>query len=222
MNPQREILDFLAELKENNHKGWMDSNKKRYLEVKGYFEQLITELLKSMSSFDKEMAQINPKDCIFRMNRDIRFSADKTPYKTNFGAYMSKGGKKSSYAGYYLHFQGENESFLAGGKYTPAAAELALIRQEIDYNFEDFTKLITEKNFKKYFGELSGDKVKTTPKGYAKDNPAIEILKHKSFLAYHAMNDQQVCAEDIIAHSTQVFKAMKPLNDFMNHATGLE
>ncbi len=218
MNPQQEIIGFLNDLKENNHKAWMDANKKRYLTIKGYFETIITDLLKSLSSFDEYMEQLTAKECTFRMNRDIRFSADKTPYKLNFGASMSRGGKKSTFAGYYLHLQGNNESFLAGGKYMPTSPELVQIRQEIDYNYDDFNKIIQQKDFKNYFGELSGDKVKTTPKGYDKENPAIEILKHKSYIAYHTLSDEIVFSDKLVSHSANVFKAMKPLNDFLNNA----
>jgi uncharacterized protein (TIGR02453 family) len=161
---------------------------------------------------------LEPKNCIFRINRDIRFSNDKTPYKVNMGASIGPGGKKSYDAGYYIHIQ-PGASFLAGGVWQPPSPMLNAIRQEIDYNSEEFNKLIKNKEFKKHFGALSEeDKVKTTPKGYDKSHPDIESLKLKSFIMVHDLKDTQVLSKDFIKHCETVFKAMHPVNLFLRRA----
>jgi uncharacterized protein (TIGR02453 family) len=161
---------------------------------------------------------LEAKDCVFRINRDIRFSNDKTPYKTNLGASISPGGKKSLSAGYYFHLQ-PGASFLAGGMWQPPAPQLSAVRQEIDYNTPEFKKIINNKDFKKYFGALSDeDKVKTAPKGYDKTHPEIEILKLKSFIVVHDLKDKEVLSKDFLQHATAVFKALHPLDLFLRRA----
>lgn len=212
----QKILIFLDQLKKNNQKAWMDENKKQYEEAKKIFEEVIQQLIANISQFDADIAGMEAKQCIFRINRDIRFSPDKTPYKINFGASMQKGGKKSQASGYYIHIQPEGESFLAGGMYMPTADILAKVRQEIDYNGAEFRKIIESENFKKQFGGLEGEKLKTAPKGYPKDHPDLDLLKFKSYIAWHKFKDEEVLAENFISKAIEVCKALKPFNDFLN------
>jgi uncharacterized protein (TIGR02453 family) len=213
------ILDFLRDLKDNNNKTWFEANKKTYQTAKQDFEEIIKRLLGGVMLFDNTIQDIEPKKCIFRINRDVRFSTDKSPYKTNFGASIQQGGKKSGLGGYYIHLQPGGESFLAGGVYMPMPPELAKIRQEIDYNGAEFRQIISAPDFSNYFGEISGDKVKTTPKGYKVEHPDIELLKLKSFIAWHKMSDAAVLeTPNLDQHIMAVFQAMKPLNDFLNRA----
>ena len=212
------ILSFLTDLAQNNTRDWMHANKKVYQQAKQDFEALTIELIDEMVAFDPDIEGLVAKDCVFRLNRDIRFSKDKSPYKLNFGASITKGGRKSHWSGYYVQIQPNGESFMAGGSYMPASENLAKIRQEIDYNADEFRKLIAADDFKKYFGELMGEQVKTSPKGYKKDNPNIDLLRYKSFTMWHKITDKQVLGKNYKKQILEVFQAMKPVNDFLNTA----
>lgn len=214
----KSTLSFLEKLKKNNNKEWFDKNRAEYETAKNNQKELITELIHTIAKFDPAVKMLEPKDCIFRINRDIRFSNDKTPYKINMGASISPGGKKSFSAGYYIHIQ-PGASFLAGGMWQPPAPQLQAIRQEIDYNTPEFKKIIGNKDFKKYFGALSDeDKVKTAPKGYEKTHPEIELLKLKSFIMVHDLKDKEVLSKDFVKQCGIIFKAMYPMNQFLRRA----
>ena len=208
---------FLTELKNNNNRDWFQANKELYDEAKADFEEFLAKLVPAIAKFDKSVANLEPKKCIFRIYRDTRFSKDKTPYKTNLGAHLSSGGKMTDHnlAGYYIHLEPGN-SFLGGGAYLPPASWLKAIRQEIDYNAKDLKKIIGSKSFKKYFGKIEGEKLKTAPKGYPKDHPEIDLLKFKSLVAVHNFSDKQALSDSFPEYSVQVFKALEPFNRFMN------
>jgi len=212
-------LDFLSKLSKNNNKEWFDKNRAAYEAAKTAYRETVDELIQAIAKFDPAVKMLSAKDCVFRINRDIRFSNDKKPYKTNMGASISPGGKKSGSAGYYFHLQPGGQSFLAGGVWQPQAPQLSAIRQEIDYNAPEFNKIIRHKDFKKYFGALSEeDKVKTAPKGYDKSHPEIETLKLKSFIVVHDLSDKDVVSKDFIRHAASAFKALYPLNLFLRRA----
>jgi uncharacterized protein (TIGR02453 family) len=215
---EKTTLDFLSKLKKNNNKEWFDKNRSTYEEVKKNHQGFINELIQAVAKFDPSVKMLEAKQCVFRINRDIRFSNDKTPYKTNLGADISPGGKKANSAGYYIHLQ-PGGSFLAGGMWQPPAPELNAIRQEIDYNSKELKKILNNKDFKKYFGDLSEeDKVKTAPKGYDKTHPEIELLKLKSFLVIHDLTDKEVLSKDFLKQCSMIFKAMYPFNKFLRTA----
>ncbi len=215
---QKTTLDFLKKLSKNNNKEWFDKNRPAYELVKKDMQQFTDALIKEIAQFDTAVAHLTAKDCTFRINRDVRFSKNKDPYKNNIGAYISESGKKGNKAGYYVHIQPNGESFLAGGIYMPDGAMLAKIRQEIDYNTEDFKKIVFSKNFTKTFGGLSGEKVKTAPKGYDKAHPEIELLKYKSYIAWHKLKDSDVTDKNFLKHTAKVFKEVYALNQFLNNA----
>jgi uncharacterized protein (TIGR02453 family) len=218
----KSIIPFLKELKKNNNKEWFEANKKQFEKAKAELSVVVQELIDGIKNFEPGVAGILAKDTMFRIYRDIRFSNDKTPYKTNMGAWISPGGKKSTNAGYYIHIEPGN-SFLAGGKHMPEGDELKAIRQEIDYNLDEFNKILNAPEYKKLFGgTLDGDKLKTVPKGYDASNPAIEHLKMKSFIAYRKLADKDIDSKDLMKDVLHSFKAMKPLNDFLNRAIGKE
>ncbi len=212
------ILDFLKELQQNNEKAWMDNHRKFYESAKAEFKTVVAFLLEEMATADETLLGLQPKDCIFRLNRDIRFSNDKSPYKNNFGAYFSEGGKKGEQAGYYLHLQPFGESFLGGGMYMPSPESLYKVRQEIDYNASELKKIVDLPDFRKYFGEIQGDKLKRPPKGYATDHPNIELLKLKDFLVIHRLTDAEVTSQDFPQQAIKMFKTMMPFNYFLNVA----
>lgn len=173
------LAGFLAELRQNNHKEWFDAHKPTYQHLRADFIDFVNALIEGAASIDPQLAGLQAKDCLFRINRDVRFSANKNPYKTNFSAYLSKGGKKYPGAGYYFHFEPQ-ASFLAAGIWMPEPNLLKAIRQEIDYGWENFATLLrqAEKNGL----SMEGEKLARPPKGYEAENPAIEILKYKSFV----------------------------------------
>jgi len=211
------ILNFLSELKKNNNRDWFEANKNTYKKAAQEFEKGVEYLISQLSELDPLIGQLRPKDCIFRIYRDVRFSKDKSPYKPNFGAAISRGGRKSPFGLYYLHFEDDN-SFVAGGIYMPPNDVLNKVRQEIDYNADEFKKIVNTSTFKKFFNELQGDKLKKTPKGYRPDDENIELLKFKSYLAVHNVNNKKVLEKDFLTYCIEVYKAMKPLNDFINRA----
>lgn len=217
MNTQL-ILHFLSELEQNNNKTWMDAHRDWYLQAKGEFQTLVQYLLGEMTVVDEGLLGLTPKDCIFRINRDIRFSKDKSPYKNNFGVYMAEGGKKSPNAGYYLHLQAGNESFVGGGMYHPDAETLAKVRQEIDYNAGELKQITDRAEFRQYFEAIQGDKLKRAPKGYDPDHPNIELLKLKDFVVMHKLKDEEVTAVDFKEHVLRLFRTMEPFIRYLNVA----
>lgn len=214
----KDTFKFLKDLKENNNKEWFTDNKPRYEDAKADFEEFIAALIKNIAKFDPPIAELIPKKTIFRIYRDVRFSKDKSPYKINMGAHLAvQRSKVHDRAGYYLQVQPGN-SFLAGGAYDPGNPWITQIRKEIDYNTKEFKKLINSASFKKYFGEITGEKLKTAPKGFPKDHPELELLQFKSYLATNQCDDKLVTSDDFLKHATNVFKAMKPFDDFLNRA----
>lgn len=214
----KSTLDFLTKLSKNNNKEWFDKNRPTYELAKSNFKDFVNELIISTAKFDSSIKHLQAKDCIFRINRDVRFSKDKSPYKNNFGVILSPGGKKSFEAGYYVQIQ-PGASFIAGGMWQPPTPQLNAIRQEIDYNAEEFKKIIGAKDFKKLFGKLSDeDKLKTVPKGYDKSHPEIELLKYKSYITIHNLKDKDVLSKNFLKQCNEVMKAMQPLNLFLRRA----
>jgi len=211
-------LTFLKALAKNNSKDWFDANRKQYDSSKADMEALIKNVIEKITKFDPTIGDQEAKKCLFRINRDIRFSKDKTPYKTNMGASINPGGRKSEIPGYYVHIE-PGKSFLAGGCWMPQPEALAAIRQEIDYNGAALKKIMNAKDFKTYFGGLSEEeKVKSAPKGYDKDHPDIELLKFKHYIVVHPMKDSQVTDPQLATHIGKVFKAMHPFLDFLRHS----
>ena len=210
-------LKFLKQLSKNNHKEWFDLNRKTYEICKTEFETVVKSVIDKSTLFDNALLNLEAKKCMFRINKDVRFSKDKSPYKTNMGASINPGGKKSMIPGYYIHIE-PNNSFLAGGCYQPMPDMLAAIRQEIDYNSAELKKILSAKDFKTYFKELSqDDKLKTSPKGYDKNHPEIELLQHKHFIAIHHLKDEDVLNKNFPVYISKVFKAMLPLNLFLRN-----
>ena len=212
------ILEFLAELKENNNKEWIDAHRPYFEQAKDEFKNLVQDVLENMKEHDPSLAMLSVKDCIFRMNRDVRFSKDKSPYKTWMSAVMAEGGKKSLNAIYYLHLQPGNESMAAGGMYQPPGDYMRKIRQEIDYNAGELISIVKAPSFKKNFNEIEGEKLARAPKGYSPGHPNIEFLKLKSYLAIRKFPDKDLTAPEFLSEITSTFKAARPFNDFLNVA----
>ena len=212
------MIPFLKKLAKNNNKAWFDANRPSYVEAKTTFENFVASLISAYGKHDPSIAHLTAKECMFRINRDVRFSKDKSPYKTNLGASISSGGKKSPFAGYYVHIA-PGASFAGGGMWMPMPEQLAKVRQEIDYNFDEFLSLIKSPAFKKQYQQLyTGDDVSLSrvPKGYDAENPAAEYLKLKSFIAMRPITDEEIASGDLEKICVNAFKALKPLVEFIN------
>ncbi len=215
---RKTTIDFLKNLKNNNNKEWFDDNRTKYIDAKEDFECLITQLLECLTKIDTRFSELKPKDCIFRINRDVRFSKDKSPYKTNMGAGFSIGGKKSILGGFYIHIE-PDQCFVGGGCWMPEADALKKIRQEIDYNFIDFKKIIENKAFKNTFKGLNMENtLKNPPKGYDLDNPAIDYLKLKSFVTSTSIHDNEVLDKKLIPTIQSSFNTIAPFIAFLNRS----
>jgi len=175
------LLKFLNQLKDNNNRDWFNENKKEFVELKKQFEVYIDQLIPKVKQLDGFNGSLSAKDCIFRIYRDVRFSKNKDPYKTHFGAYLANDGRKSRFAGYYIHIE-PNGSFAGGGVYHPEASVLKELRYEIMDRTDEFKKIISVPGFKKVFPEIYGDKLKTAPSLFfnmVKDNSdfSMQIMK---------------------------------------------
>jgi len=210
-------INFLKELKDNNNKEWFDENRKRYEIARGNFSDLIASVITQMKQFDHSLEGLEVKQTLFRINRDVRFSKNKSPYKTNFAASITAGGKKIARAGYYFHMD-PDEMFYGGGWYMPDATSLAAIRQEVDYNLKDFDAILKKKSFKNIYSGLDDFKLKTKPKGYEVDNPAIEHLRQKSFIASATVTRKEVEKEGFDKLLVNAFENLYPLVAFLNKA----
>jgi uncharacterized protein (TIGR02453 family) len=213
-------LIFLRKLRDNNNRDWFLENKPEYQKAKENFESFIQDLIDNLIDFEPIMKGLEAKSCVYRINRDIRFSNDKTPYKSHFGAFIVRGGKKNGdkFAGYYIHIEPE-KSMIAGGAYMPPAPWLSAIRENINENPEELISILNSKDFKKYFGTMDGEKLKKAPKGYPSDHPHVELLKFKSYLVVNEVKDDMVLMNDFLKHALNVSKAMKPFNDYLNAKT---
>lgn len=210
-------LSFLKALAENNSKEWMDTNRDWYQKVKGEFIEDVGELLGGITAWEPALTAFKAKNCVFRQNRDIRFSANKSPYKTNLAAYFSVRGKKSNDPGYYLHIQ-PGGSFIAGGIWMPPADVLKKIRQEIDYSGEELLKILNKPTFKKHFSSLEGEQLKTSPRDYDAEHPHIDLLRYKSFIVSTPLADKDISSGNFKTKTLDAFRLMKPFHDFLHQA----
>ena len=218
---QPSTLKFLKHLKKNNTKEWFDKNRKTYEAAKEDFASLVNAVIAQLGKKDPTIATLTAKDCLFRINRDVRFSKNKAPYKSNMGASIVHGGKKSPLAGYYFHFEPGGNSFVGGGKYMVDAPVLKKIRQEIDYSWNEFSKILTNKKFAAYYGDLEkgeGMSLSREPKGYEKENPAIDYIKLKSWVATAVITDVDLTSKDLVKKITIAFETLQPLIVFLNRA----
>lgn len=214
---EKATLDFISGLQMNNDREWFNNNRKLYDTAKSNFESFIQALIENITEFEPILKGLEAKSCIYRINRDTRFSNDKSPYKTNLGAFIVRGGRKNGdkFAGYYVHIE-PGKSMIAGGAYMPPSPWLASIREKITDQPQLIKEILDEKDFKKYFKSLEGEKLKKAPKGFPPDHPEIELLKFKSYLAVNEIIDNQVLDSNFFDFAVKNIRAMKPLNDFLN------
>lgn len=210
-------FQFLKGIKQNNNRDWLEANRPLYEASKKEMEALTAAMLKELIPFEPRFAATTPKSCLFRLNRDVRFSADKSPYKTAFGSYMSPNGKNAYHGGYYLHIEPGN-CFMAAGVWMPQGETIAKIRQEIDYNAADLEKIISNKSFKTTFPKIEGEQLKKAPKGYDPSHPAIDLLRYKSWTVSHKFDQTDLLENDFSKQFGKIAKLAKPFNDFFTLA----
>ena len=216
----RVTFKFLKDLASHNRRDWFKGHRKEYEAARQEFLGQVDVLLLDLAGFNPAFGELEPKDCLFRINRDTRFSRSKEPYKTNLGAFMTEQGRKVARAGYYLHVE-PGKCFLAGGLYMPPAAELRLVRRAIDERGDELKKLIRRKSFKDAFGdELPGDRLKTAPRDYPATHPHIDLLRLKSYEIAMPISDKDIMAKGFDKQAHKTFKFMRDYVEWINGALG--
>jgi len=213
----KSVLEFLNDLKSDNDRGWFAGHKGRYEEARERGLDFAAKLIPGLAAMDAFLGTPEAADCLFRIYRDVRFSGDKSPYKTHFGIYLSRGGRKSIYAGYYLHIE-PGSSMLAGGIYQPSSEILKKIRTEVYFDAAAFRKILASPAFVKYFHTLDEDRLSRPPRDFPPDFPDIELLKYKSYTVLHLVPDKKVVSGQFHAYSLDVFREMVPFNNYLNRA----
>ena len=208
-------LDFLADLHKNNNREWYHANKNRFKDAFINFEDLIAMLLHTISGFDDLIIGTEPKECISQIYRDIRFSKDKTPYKSWFGASMKPGGRRGIGSGYYIHISSKLV-YISGGIWHPSQDTLSAIRDYIIACPNKFENVALNKSFQQTFGELGGEKLKISPRGIPKNHPQIKWLRHKDFIVSLQFNPQDILSEKFITNAGKGYEKMLPLNQFIS------
>ncbi|MEM7104629.1 MAG: DUF2461 domain-containing protein [Bacteroidota bacterium] len=204
---------FLKDLAANNHRPWFNEHKDRYTHAHEHMIAFAESLISEMSKHDN-LEPMTGKKSLHRIYRDTRFSKDKTPYKKHFGGGLKRATKWLR-GGYYYHIEPGN-TIIAGGFWGPNSADLKRIREEIAADPDSLRKILASKKFKDTFGELHGEKVKTAPKGYSKDHPAIDLLRYKQFLVYRNFSDKEALSADFLKQAVQTFRNMRPFFDYMS------
>jgi uncharacterized protein (TIGR02453 family) len=208
------VLSFLRGLDKNNNRAWFEGHRADYETALGRFEEFVGSVIMEISRFD-DLAGVTPKECMFRIFRDVRFSKDKSPYKTAMGASIGPGGRKSMGFPYYLHVQPGNHSMLAGGWHDPSPEQFTAWRNAVDKNPASAKKIIGRKEFVAAFGGLAGEKLARAPRGYPADHPALDLLRMKEVAVMHTVTDKDLLSLSIVQDSAAVYKTMKPFLDYL-------
>lgn len=212
----KDILGFLRELQENNHREWFQANKKRYDSIRHGHTEIVQQLIDRIALFDPEISGLEAKDCLFRIYRDVRFSPDKRPYKNHLGAYICKGGKNSPRSGYYFHLEPDN-NVLSGGLWRPEPPLLKKIRRDIYSQTDEFLAILEDPSFKADFPELEGEMLKRNPTGYPADFPHQEIIRHKDFCVSCSKPDSFFDRKEWMDQTVRIFKKLVPFHQFLNY-----
>lgn len=218
----KQILDFLSDLTWNNNREWFTENKPRYQAGYQFFVEFTKDWLERISKEQPELADLAPKDCIWRIYRDVRFSYDKRPYKEWFGTYAAPhGGKKSPYGGYYVHIQ-PGHCMFAAGMWNPDPELLKALRKEVEANYEELEDIFANLEFKRYFSDFDTDyMLKRVPAGFDPDFVHADWLKRKSFTVSCHLTDEEVCAPDFMDKVMELCRLTQPLNAFLNYTFDL-
>jgi len=211
-------LTFLHQLSQNNNKTWFDSHRQAYEEARACFFELIERVIDEFRIAD-QLFELTPKACAARIYRDIRFSKDKTPYKTNLSALVTRGGWKGGPFGYFISIEPGGQTMVAGGLYDPSPEQLYRFRQAIDEHPAEFREILQAPEFLEVFGEISGEKLKTAPKGYEKDHPEIDLLRLKQVTVIHRFTDEEVVAGSFENQVMAACYAMQPFLAYLKRVT---
>lgn len=214
-----DTLKFLEQLRKHNDRDWFQNHRKDYEAAAADFREFTARLIAEIGGFDASVKRLTPKDAVFRINRDVRFSKDKSPYKTHFGAFLAPEGRTSGYAGYYFHLEPGGKSMIAGGLHVPPTPALAKIREAIDEKPAALPKIIQAAAFRKKFTAFAGaESLKTVPRGYAKDHPAADLLRLKSFTVRQNVEDGDIMKSGFLKQAVKDFRILQPFIDFINTA----
>jgi len=216
MNISKETMKFLDDLRDNNSRDWFNKNRDRYDKARGDFNVFVDALISGTAEFDPGIGGLSVKDCTFRINRDVRFSKDKSPYKIELGAIIRQGGRKSHSAGYYFRIIAGGYIGLGGGLYDIDARNLDAVRKNISNDASGLRKILGNSEFVSAFGGLYRNELKTAPRGYPRDHPDVDLLRLKSFFALRDLNLQEKGSEDLLSVVLDYFRILKPLNDYLN------
>lgn len=223
----KEIIRFLRDLSCNNNKEWFTANRQRYQEVLSRWYGFCEELIAAVGQYDPDIACLTVKDCTYRIYRDTRFSPDKTPYKTHFGVFLSKGGKKSMHAGYYFHVgTGAGEGYphghmLASGNYCYAPQVIRMLREDISFGWEEFKQHVLDAADPSFKVDMDGA-LKRVPKEYPADAPYADFMRLKSYSLVTDLDDEFILQPDLVKRVAALFKTVKPFNDYINRAVDFE
>lgn len=210
------IFQFLKDLSANNNRDWFNEHRAEYEIARTEFDNFLAAVIARISLFDETIRGVQAKDCTYRIYRDTRFSADKTPYKNHFGGYINAKGKKSNHCGYYVHLQLDG-SLLAGGSLCLPSDILKAVRQSIYDNIEEYISIVEDKDFKKYFPVVGEDFIKTAPKGFPKDFKYIDYLKCRQLTCSYHVSDDFFTQPDMLEQTEIVFRQFKRFSDFINY-----
>ena len=207
LNP--DILSFFAELETNNNREWFEPQKKRFKALEAEMKQFSADLVEAMNEHDSI-----DRYKLFRLYRDVRFSKDKTPFKTHFGISFHRE-KPALRGGYYLHIK-PGDNFIATGFWNPDKDDLKRIRKEMEIDAEEFRDIMAEPSFKTIWGTLEGEEVKTAPKGFSKEDPNIDLIKKKAYLFTKRYSDKEVLSNNFLQQVNADFQAVRPFFDYMS------
>ena len=219
----KETIGFLRELSCNNNREWFAANKERYREVQARWHEWCGQLIRAVGQYDPDIARLNVKDCTYRIYRDTRFSTDKSPYKTHFGVFLSKGGKKSMHAGYYFHVgTGLGKDYphchmMASGNYCYEPRVVRMLREDISFGWEAFKENVLEVADPSFRVDMDGA-LKRVPKGYPADAPYADFMRLKSFSLVSYLDDDFILQPNLVSRVAKLFKTVKPFNDYINRA----
>ena len=219
----KEILDFLRDLEKNNNREWFSTNKERYQKVLKKWNALCENLITEIGRFDENIAPLTIKDCTYRIYRDTRFSKDKSPYKTHFGVFLAKGGKKSMHAGYYFHIGTGNSSeyphahMLASGNYCYDNMAVKILREDISDEWQTFSTSILGQVNRLFIPDMEGA-LKRVPREYDPNAPYADWMRMKSYCLTAKTDDKFLLEDDLAKRVAELFKTTKPFIDYINRA----
>lgn len=209
------VFPFLRDLSRHNDRAWFEQNRPAYEAARGQFERFVAALIDAIDAFDP-LEGVQAKDCLFRIHRDVRFSRDKSPYQTHFGASIAPGGRKAQRMGYYIHLEPGDRSLVAGGLYAPEADQLARFRADIAQDARDFRAILAAPAFVQAFGAVQGDQLKTAPQGYDRAHPDIDLLRLKQVIVVRNFSDGAVLAPGFAVEVSESCRAMQPFLTYLD------